>query len=130
MIVWRGFICIFVFFNLNELPGINANCFTHACMETDIQDCVKFSHPQSSKLLEEKDEHIETLQERVRTLEQRVSNSTLSGDDRTAALEAERAKLEEKLSEARQQLVEVKSTWSDKITHLEHQVRLKLRNIL
>ncbi|GFR83633.1 Golgin subfamily A member 1 [Elysia marginata] len=78
----------------------------------------------SSKLLEEKDEHIETLQERVRTLEQRVSNSTLSGDDKTAALEAERTKLEEKLSEARQQLTEVKSTWSDKITHLEHQIQI------
>lgn len=76
----------------------------------------------SSKLLEEKDEHIETLQERVKTLEQRVSQSTLSGDDKTAALEAERTKLEEKLSEARQQLTEVKSTWSDKITHLEHQI--------
>ncbi|GFO15808.1 golgin subfamily a member 1 [Plakobranchus ocellatus] len=76
----------------------------------------------SSKLLQEKDEHIGTLQERIQTLEQRVSNSSLSGDDRTAALEVERTKLEEKLEEARQQLTEVKSSWSDKITHLEQQI--------
>ena len=81
------------------------------------------SFVQTSKLLEEKDEHIETLQERVRTLEQRISDSNLSGDDRLAALEAERTKLEEKLAEARQQLTEVKVTWSDKITQLEQQVK-------
>ena len=35
----------------------------------------------------------------------------------------QREALEKKLSETRQQLTEIKSTWSDKISHLEEQVR-------
>ena len=35
----------------------------------------------------------------------------------------QRSLLEKKLSESRQQLQDVKSTWSDKITHLEGQVK-------
>ncbi|CAL1540795.1 unnamed protein product [Lymnaea stagnalis] len=76
----------------------------------------------TSKLLEEKDDQIDTLQERVKLLEQRLSDSGLSGDERTSALNAERDSMELKLSEARQQLTEVKSTWSDKISHLEDQI--------
>lgn len=63
------------------------------------------------------------LKERITTLQQRVSDSDLSGDDRASALQAERNQLEGKLAETRQQLTEIKSTWSDKITQLEEQVR-------
>lgn len=79
---------------------------------------------QTSKMVQEKDDQIDTLQERVKLLEQRISDSGLSGDDRLTALGVERDSMEQKLSEARQQLTEVKSTWSDKISHLEDQVGL------
>ncbi|KAK7094843.1 golgin subfamily A member 1-like isoform X2 [Littorina saxatilis] len=76
----------------------------------------------TSKLLEEKEDHINLLQERVNTLEKRLTGQSLSGDDRVTALQAEREGLEKKLSETRQQLTEIKSTWSDKISHLEAQI--------
>ncbi|XP_050389298.1 golgin subfamily A member 1 [Patella vulgata] len=76
----------------------------------------------SSKLIEEKDDHIKELQDRIKMVEQRLQVQDLSGDDRLLALETERDGLELKLSETRQQLTEIKSTWSDKITHLEEQI--------
>ncbi|XP_052674335.1 golgin subfamily A member 1-like isoform X2 [Crassostrea angulata] len=76
----------------------------------------------TTKLLEEKDDHIEKLQERIQMLEQRFQDQNLVGDDRVQALENERSTLEKKLEETRQQLTEIKSTWSDKISHLEQQI--------
>lgn len=75
-----------------------------------------------TKMIDEREEHIEQLEERVKTLEQRLNDHGLSEDDRIKALEMERTLLEKKLSESRQQLQDVKSTWSDKITHLEGQI--------
>nr|XP_022327021.1 golgin subfamily A member 1-like isoform X1 [Crassostrea virginica] len=76
----------------------------------------------TTKLLEEKDDHIEKLQERIQMLEQRFQDQNLEGDDRVQAMENERNTLEKKLEETRQQLTEIKSTWSDKISHLEQQI--------
>ncbi|PVD22002.1 hypothetical protein C0Q70_17805 [Pomacea canaliculata] len=76
----------------------------------------------TSKLLEEKEDHIETLRDRVATLEQRLRDHDLSGDEQLTALQNERDGLEKKLGEAKQQLMEIKSTWSDKISHLEAQI--------
>lgn len=76
----------------------------------------------TTKLLEEKDDHIEKLQERIQLLEQRFQDQNLVGDDRVQAFENERITLEKKLEETRQQLTEIKSTWSDKIAHLEQQI--------
>lgn len=44
---------------------------------------------QTTKLLEEKDDHIEKLQERIQMLEQRFQDQNLVGDDRVQALENE-----------------------------------------
>jgi hypothetical protein len=44
---------------------------------------------QSSKLVSEKQDHIDVLQERVATLEQRLHGQSLSGDDRVTALQNE-----------------------------------------
>ncbi|KAK3088112.1 hypothetical protein FSP39_014858 [Pinctada imbricata] len=76
----------------------------------------------SNKQLEEKNETIEKLQERIGLLEQRFQDQSLSGDDRVKAMEVERSSLEQKLEEARHQLTEIKSSWSEKITHHEKQI--------
>lgn len=44
---------------------------------------------QTSKLLEEKEDHIETLRDRVATLEQRLRDHDLSGDEQLTALQNE-----------------------------------------
>lgn len=44
---------------------------------------------QTTKLLEEKDDHVEKLQERIQMLEQRFQDQNLVGDDRVQALENE-----------------------------------------
>ncbi|BFZ05749.1 hypothetical protein BsWGS_08788 [Bradybaena similaris] len=76
----------------------------------------------TSKLLQEKDDQIDTLRDQIKTLEQRITDSSLSGDDRLTAVHQERVCMEQKLAEARLQLTEVKLTWSDKITQLEDQI--------
>ncbi|KAL5011326.1 hypothetical protein ScPMuIL_009877 [Solemya velum] len=76
----------------------------------------------TTKLLDEKDEHVNQLQDRIQTLEQRLKDTSLSGDEQTDALQAERRDLEKKLSETRHQLAEIKTSWSDKISHLEEQI--------
>ena len=47
----------------------------------------------------------------------------LGGIESWTVVLLQREALEKKLSETRQQLTEIKSTWSDKISHLEEQVR-------
>ncbi|KAK3594585.1 hypothetical protein CHS0354_000377 [Potamilus streckersoni] len=76
----------------------------------------------TTKLLEEKDEHIEHLKERVQILDQRLQDQNLSGDERVKALEEEREGLEKKVVEMREQLTDIKSSWSEKITLLEDQI--------
>ncbi|KAJ8311239.1 hypothetical protein KUTeg_011196 [Tegillarca granosa] len=60
--------------------------------------------------------------DRIKMLEQRFQDQSLSGDDRVTALEAERTSVENKLEETRQQLTQIKSSWSEKINHLEQQI--------
>ena len=76
----------------------------------------------SNKLLEEKDGHIDQLKDRITVLEHRFQAQSLSGDDRVSDLETERDNLEKKLEESSKLLVEIKSTWIDKISHLEEQI--------
>ncbi|XP_062622379.1 golgin subfamily A member 1-like [Saccostrea cucullata] len=94
-------------------------------LENQHQGMIRnFDHHKNktTKLLEEKDDHIEKLQERIQMLEQRFQDQNLEGDDKTRAIENERRTLEQRLEESRQQLTEIKSTWSDKISHLEEQI--------
>ena len=51
--------------------------------------CITCLFFKMSKLLEEKQDHIDVLQERVGTLEQRLHDHSLSGDDRVTAIMAE-----------------------------------------
>lgn len=51
--------------------------------------CLFLFDMQTTKLLEEKDDHIEKLQERIQMLEQRFQDQNLVGDDRVQALENE-----------------------------------------
>ncbi|XP_033732585.1 golgin subfamily A member 1-like [Pecten maximus] len=76
----------------------------------------------TTQLLEEKDDHVSQLQDRVKMLEQRVQDQSLGGDERVQAVLAERDNLERKLEESHQQLSEIKTTWSNKISHLEEQI--------
>nr|XP_045615677.1 golgin subfamily A member 1-like isoform X2 [Procambarus clarkii] len=76
------------------------------------------------KALEEaKSEEIQHLQNRVTTLEQRHSQTALQETDKVQALIKERENMEHCLEEARQQLNNIKASWSDKITALENQIR-------
>lgn len=51
--------------------------------------CLFLFDMQTTKLLEEKDDHVEKLQERIQMLEQRFQDQNLVGDDRVQALENE-----------------------------------------
>lgn len=51
--------------------------------------CLFLFDMQTTKLLEEKDDHIEKLQERIQMLEQRFQDQNLVGDDRVQAFENE-----------------------------------------
>lgn len=77
---------------------------------------------QSILVIEEKDSDLEHLRERVTLLEQRAANCNLDDDSRLQAIIAERNVFEKKVEESRQQLNEIKSTWSDKIMNLERQI--------
>ncbi|CAH1272371.1 GOLGA1 [Branchiostoma lanceolatum] len=72
--------------------------------------------------LEEKDNEIQHLQEKVSTLNRRQDQEDMSGDEKLQALVDERKQLELRLEEARQQLTDIKSTWSEKINSLELQI--------
>nr|XP_002125266.3 golgin subfamily A member 1-like [Ciona intestinalis] len=65
---------------------------------------------------------ISHLQEKLKTLELRSHTDKLPQDERLQAVMADRLSLENKLEESRQQLLNIKSTWSDKINLLEKQV--------
>ena len=96
-------------------------------------------------MISEKDDNRSYLSERVHTLQQRLEQSQLSGDERVTALQNEVrlyvidstgrglrswktvvcgkvAESERKLQESREQLTNVKMTWSEKIAQLEQQV--------
>lgn len=70
---------------INYKPTLSDIKFLNAFHEI----CLFFFHFQTTKLLEEKDDHIEKLQERIQMLEQRFQDQNLVGDDRVQALENE-----------------------------------------
>lgn len=88
----------------------------------DEVDHLKQESLKTSSIFEEKDNHIVHLEDRLAILEQRLNDSTLTGDERERALINERICLEKKLEESRQQLIEIKTVWSEKITSLENQI--------
>ena len=63
------------------------------------------------------------LPQEVLIKEDRGMALLLGGIESRTVVLLQREALEKKLSETRQQLTEIKSTWSDKISHLEEQVR-------
>ncbi|CAG0916009.1 unnamed protein product [Notodromas monacha] len=65
---------------------------------------------------------ISELREKIASLESRLAASELGGDDRVQALTLEQTALEKKLEEAREQLSNIKTTWSSKIDSLERQI--------
>nr|CAB3250165.1 golgin subfamily A member 1-like [Phallusia mammillata] len=71
---------------------------------------------------EERQSLIDHLQSKLQLMEKRSGTHKLPQDEQMQAFLAERAALETKLEESHQQLVNIKSTWSDKINHLENQV--------
>ncbi|KAG0712656.1 Golgin subfamily A member 1 [Chionoecetes opilio] len=71
---------------------------------------------------EAKEEEVRHLEGRVGTLEQRHSQAGLQETDRIQALIKEREGVEHSLEEARQQLNNIKTSWSTKITSLEDQI--------
>lgn len=73
-------------------------------------------------LEETKVEEIQHLQNRVVTLEQRHSQTALQETDKVQALIKEREGMEHCMEEARQQLNNIKASWSDKIMALENQI--------
>ncbi|KAK4295881.1 hypothetical protein Pmani_031584 [Petrolisthes manimaculis] len=74
-------------------------------------------------LEEARKEEVEHLRSRVSTLEHRHSQAALQETDKVQALIKEREGMEHNLEEARQQLNNIKASWSDKITSLETQIR-------
>ncbi|XP_068222600.1 golgin subfamily A member 1-like isoform X2 [Palaemon carinicauda] len=75
-----------------------------------------------TSLDDSKKEEVRHLQERISTLEQRHSQVTLQETDKVQALMKEREIMEHRMEEARQQLNNIKSSWSEKITSLENQI--------
>ncbi|XP_045107594.1 golgin subfamily A member 1-like isoform X2 [Portunus trituberculatus] len=71
---------------------------------------------------ESKEEEVRHLEGRVATLEHRHSQSGLQETDRVQALIKEREGVEHSLEETRQQLNNIKASWSTKITSLEEQI--------
>ncbi|KAL8598143.1 hypothetical protein ACOMHN_043214 [Nucella lapillus] len=106
----------------NQIADLNRQLSDLDSSHRALEHSSELHKNKTAKLLQEKQEHIDVLEERVVTLEQRHHDQSLSGDDRVTALQTEREGLENKLSETRQQLTEIKSTWSDKISHLEGQI--------
>ena len=82
-----GFVCVHVRENGDDsiCSLLRKRRVAEACFVTCIA-CLFFK---MSKLLEEKQDHIDVLQERVGTLEQRLHDHSLSGDDRVTAIMAE-----------------------------------------
>ncbi|XP_046558275.1 golgin subfamily A member 1-like isoform X4 [Haliotis rubra] len=107
---------------VNQLSKLTAEYSELENEHKALQRSSEVHKNKTSKLISEKDDNIEQLSERIKMLEQRSHDHTLSGDERVKAIEVERDSLEHKLTESRQQLTEIKSTWSDKITHLEEQI--------
>ncbi|XP_045204857.2 golgin subfamily A member 1-like isoform X2 [Mercenaria mercenaria] len=89
--------------------------------QTLVHNSDQQKHKLNQQIQEQKDE-IEQLNERLSLLQQREQDKTLSGDDRLVAIEKERDGLERKLTETREQLSQIKSSWSEKISHLEDQI--------
>ncbi|XP_046558274.1 golgin subfamily A member 1-like isoform X3 [Haliotis rubra] len=108
---------------VNQLSKLTAEYSELENEHKALQRSSEVHKNKTSKLISEKDDNIEQLSERIKMLEQRSHDHTLSGDERVKAIEVERDSLEHKLTESRQQLTEIKSTWSDKITHLEEQIQ-------
>ncbi|XP_066960293.1 golgin subfamily A member 1-like isoform X1 [Macrobrachium rosenbergii] len=75
-----------------------------------------------TSLEDSKGEEVRHLQERIATLEQRHSQATLQETDKVQALMKEREVMEHRMEESRQQLNNIKSSWSEKITSLENQI--------
>ncbi|XP_037785088.1 golgin subfamily A member 1-like isoform X2 [Penaeus monodon] len=76
-----------------------------------------------TSLEETKSEELSHLQNRVITLEQRHSQTNLQETEKVQALIKERECMEHQLEEARQQLTNIKASWSEKITTLENQIQ-------
>ncbi|XP_066293966.1 golgin subfamily A member 1-like isoform X2 [Branchiostoma lanceolatum] len=93
----------------------------HSSLEDNLQSLNK-QLQECETQLEEKDNKIQHLQEKVSTLNRRQDQEDMSGDEKLQALVDERKQLELRLEEARQQLTDIKSTWSEKINSLELQI--------
>jgi len=75
----------------------------------------------ASSGLNEKQATIEHLQDKLKVLEITKSTSELPGDQQLQAVIQQRNELKLKFEESSQQLLSIKSDWSDKITKLETQ---------
>lgn len=97
----------------------------HTDLESDHQILVRNSDIQKHKLEQQiqlQKDQLEQLEDRVKVLQQREQDQTLTGDERLIAVEKERDGLERKLAETREQLTQIKTLWSEKISHLEDQI--------
>ncbi|XP_076035414.1 golgin subfamily A member 1-like [Oratosquilla oratoria] len=90
---------------------------------TAIKHKLSSTNSRLSHLEEERKEEVHHLQERVNILEQRHSQTSMLETDKVQALIKERETVEHKLEEARQQLNNIKGSWSEKITALENQIQ-------
>jgi len=68
------------------------------------------------------DDERSQLVEKIQGLENRLSSADLGDDEKFEALEKDRQTLERRLVESREQLTEIKTSWSSKIEALEAQI--------
>lgn len=114
---------------LGRLPGLEERLGTLSEEKTELETQVaglgqklRAAEARCRAVEEAKEEEVRHLESRVATLEQRHSQSGLQETDRIQALIKEREGVEHNLEEARQQLNNIKASWSTKITSLEEQI--------
>lgn len=114
---------------LGRLPGLEERVGALSEEKTELETQVaglgqklRAAEARCRAVEESKEEEVRHLEGRVATLEQRHSQSGLQETDRIQALIKEREGVEHSLEEARQQLNNIKASWSTKITSLEDQI--------
>lgn len=114
---------------LGRLPGLEERLGVLSEEKTELETQVaglkqrlRVAEGKCRALEETKEEEVHHLESRIATLEQRTSQTGLQETDRIQALIKERETVEHSLEEARQQLNNIKASWSTKITSLEEQI--------
>ncbi|KAK7077486.1 hypothetical protein SK128_024884, partial [Halocaridina rubra] len=115
---------------IQALPGLEDRVRLLSEEKTELESQVaglnhklSASHTKYAALEECKNEEVKHLQERITTLEHRSGQATLHETEKVQALMKEREIMEHRMEEARQQLNNIKSSWSGKITALENQIQ-------